>query len=166
MYYRLIMLENPVIISNEEIKVGDIILGGDEKIYEVKSETSNDEYVCYIGDQYIGNFHKRNLTTRKVIAQSHQIDWNGLEKEFGYVDVEALALEWTNHETKSKWAPIIRDAFIEGYRVGKGSNNSQPIRCLIEIEMENVTGSALVDGYVPKPKFTGGKIKILKKLWI
>jgi hypothetical protein len=34
----------------------------------------------------------------------------------------------------------------------------------IELEMENCTASALLSGYIPKPKLINGKIKILKLL--
>ena len=41
---------------------------------------------------------------------------------------------------------------------------SQPKSWKVELEMENCTASALLSGYIPKPKLTKGKIKILKLL--
>ena len=57
---------------------------------------------------------------KKVIAQQDQIDFSALseeeQKEIGWFDVEKLANEYSDYETKSKWGDIVRNTYKEGFK--------------------------------------------------
>lgn len=177
MTYELIMLDKPVIVSNDNIVEGDQILGMDNTVYDVKSRTTNDKFICYSNGQYVGDYGV-NSTIKKVVAQSHQIDWNGLEKDFRYVDIKSLASALVKNEIDSiklndRWGQyeiiLISGALIHGFESGfetakKLFNQSEPARYLIDVELELATGSD--GGYEAQPKFRDGKLKILKKLYV
>lgn len=96
------MLDNPVIVSDEEILPGDgsyVLQKG--KIYSNKMKS----------------FFGADLTDcQKIIAQFHQIDWNGLESEFGYIDVEKLASEkYPNWFTEYDEGRVYR-GYIQGFK--------------------------------------------------
>lgn len=76
---QLIMLDTPLIVSDEEIKEGDSIWYKD--------------FVNQIGEAGEDNLDKNHFS--KIIAGIEglpSIDWNGLEEEFGWVDVEISSL--------------------------------------------------------------------------
>lgn len=70
---KLILLNNPIIVSDKT----------PNKFYDG----------FYFLDGKLFNTSKTLLQTgcKEVIAQGNQINWNGLESEFGWVDVNALA---------------------------------------------------------------------------
>lgn len=82
------MLDNPVIVSDEEIKEGDSFLCSNE-VHKCTGSYSL-KVTSYVKCEK-GDCSKE--ICQKIIAQSHQIDWNNLEHKFGYVDVEKLAKE-------------------------------------------------------------------------
>lgn len=87
MKYQLIMLDNPIIVSDEKIKVGD-------SVWENVEMTSDEIFVVNEINSITGIGRDDKGTPfvidscQKIVAQSHQIDWNGLEDQFGYVDVK------------------------------------------------------------------------------
>lgn len=100
---QLVMLNNQnVIVSDENIKEGDLTLPPSNII------------VRYGGQKYKGDEPLK--CWRKVIAQSHQIDWNGLESEFGYVDVEKLI--------KSEY-PVDEISFKRGFKKAQELNDKK-----------------------------------------
>lgn len=130
--YKLILLDNPIIVSDKKIEAGDgSNVLQNSKIYSNKMKS----------------FFGADLTDcQKVIAQSHQIDWNGLEVEFEYVDIEKLALievpelliwggfsERFQYDTNTQ----VRKAFIQGFKKAQELNNKKfsledMIRCSVE----------------------------------
>lgn len=189
----LIMLENPIILSDEDIKIGDTVwedvpMTFDEifVVDEINSITGigrNKEGIPFVVD-----------SCRKIIAQSHQINWNGLEEMFGYVYVEKLIkseypVDEISFKRGFKKAQELNDKKFSledmiGFSVWRGTttskefyecNNvseqvalyislSQPKSFSIEVEMEVDIQSMYSHELVTKPKFTDGKIKILKML--
>lgn len=101
---QLIMLQKPIIVSDEEIKAGDgsRILWTNNEIYSNKKSS-------FIGVDF--------TDCQKIIAgipELPQIDWNNLENEFGWVDVGELA------EKRFPWMDYgnYQDHYIEGYQEG------------------------------------------------
>lgn len=117
MIYKLLLLKEPVITSNEELKNSDMVL--------VNGET----YVNYIGEYrktpspppYITN----KYICEKIVAGTHNtlmIDFNGFEESLGFVDIEKLAeldadtqdWDWDSHEPNGYHDYV--EGFISGYK--------------------------------------------------
>ena len=111
------MLENPIIVSDEDIKEGDLILPPSNIIvrYDGPKHKYDEPLKCW----------------KKVIAQSHQIDWNGLESKFGYIDIEKLTRNsYVKHSVKDDRLSL--DEQIQrsgGFHVGfnKGFKKAQEL---------------------------------------
>lgn len=114
---QLILLDNPIIVSDEEIKEGDLVLALD----------TNTIFKC--------NKHEANKPIkefkelyRKIIARIEglpSVDWNGLEDEFGWVNVEKLAKEW--YESAQYSSSLIADhgSYIQGFRKAQSLNEKK-----------------------------------------
>lgn len=85
MKFKLILLQDPIIVSDEKVKVHDLCI---DLTYDSEGQPC---YNIYKKRKSIGQ--QDTSTERKIIARGNKIDWNGLEKEFGYVDVEKLAIK-------------------------------------------------------------------------
>ena len=187
---KLVLLENPIIISDET----------PNKLYEG----------FYFIDSELFHTSKTMLQTgcKEVIAQSHQIDWNGLEAEFGYVDTYKLFCEVDGTCDRGQYEHLLFDSgfkkaqelndkkfSLEEYELSDlirlsflkhGRNSwlsisrdvieglSQPKVFDIEVEMEGCSDCHLNDGYMYSPNccknikpktFEGTQqlIKILRK---
>ena len=74
---KLIILDNPIVVTDEEIKKGDNVIFLQNKIrYKV-------EYISQCND------FNNDLDCKKEISFNKPIDYNGID--FGIVDVEKLA---------------------------------------------------------------------------
>ncbi len=106
MELQLIMLDNPIIVSDKEIKVGDIAID--------LTEDFGLKYQTFIVDQVTLEYS--NKECKKVVAQSHQIDWNCLEDEFGYVDLNKLSMEWYDHAKFKSSLRADPESFSQGFK--------------------------------------------------
>lgn len=79
---QLIMLDIPIIVSDEKIKVGDLYLTSDHRIVQWSKEFEEEwgDDIAFLPKPIIAG-----------IEGLPSIDWNGLEEEFGWVDVEKLS---------------------------------------------------------------------------
>lgn len=99
---QLIMLDTPIIVSKpEQVKLGNWYYEFDNMIpiYQFAKETLPEHY-----------------RLPKIIAGIEGlpvIDWNGLEEEFGWVDVEKLANNYVNNNYPDYLIPIEKSAAIE-----------------------------------------------------
>lgn len=186
MKLQLILLDTPIIVSDEKIEEKDLICFVDlENNFVIE--------VCKNTDNY-------NIDTKKVIAglpKLPQIDFNGFEEQLGIVDVEKLAYEKFQDDGKHNnrdWQAI---GFIKGFKYAQKlnekkfsfedlrkafeagqldkSNNwysgdfnqfiqslSKPKVFDIEVEMEQYTQNYHKDIWYDRPKTTDNKIKIIK----
>lgn len=132
------MLENPVIVSDEEIKEGDCVLYQHPKqvgIVEPSIHKVINPNYSLVQPAYRVHFDTGWGVIegcKKVIAQSHQIDWNGLEPEFGYVDVEKLAYQvypvskdTRNNITNYDVMSIERSYWIKGFKKAQELNDKK-----------------------------------------
>ncbi len=184
MNIELIMLDTPIIVSDEEIT-------------KLESGTSYYDGEGNIRKWSTGNMY--NIYSKKIIAGIEglpKIDWNGLEEEFGYIDVEKLSIEKFGnslHHARTRSAFIkgfkkdqslnekkfsledMKEAYHQGWydkAENKVDNRDKFIQSLqqpkvfdIEVEMKPIYLSILKEkvlGY--RPKITNNSIKILRKL--
>lgn len=82
---QLIMLDTPIIVNDERIKPGDWYITNLSNIYQETERMFED-------DEGKPRFHYPQY--KKIIAGIEglpSIDWNGLEEEFGWIDVKKLS---------------------------------------------------------------------------
>ena len=185
---QLIMLDTPIIVSDEEIT-------------KLESGTSYYDGEGNIRKWSTGNMY--NIYSKKIIAGIEglpKIDWNGLEDKFGWVDVEKLSIEKFGnslHHARTRSAFIkgfkkaqslkekkfsledMRVAWLDGWQQDQNERQElkqtgfiefirqlqQPKVFDIEVEMKPIYLSILKEkvlGY--RPKITDNSIKILRKL--
>lgn len=107
---QLILLpEQPIIVSDDKIKVGD-------NIYEIDQDNIN-----IAGEEYIAN-----TTDKKIIAGIPglpSIDFNGLEDEVGYINLLKLASDFANLELMKNELSgnryNLRTSFMEGFEAAQ-----------------------------------------------
>lgn len=88
------MLDNPIIVSDEEIKEGDKCYHIDLNKGEIDTVYDKTKY-----HTWTDNGVDKDRMFRKIIAGLPglpQINWNGLESKFGYVDVEKISTDMGN----------------------------------------------------------------------
>lgn len=187
----IIINDNPIIVSDEEIKDGECCINIQNGVnennihYAIKEDCNTDATNCH-----------------KIIAgldNLPEIDFNGLEEEFGIVDVENMVNKIDTPDHLDYFS--FDRGFINGFKTAQSLNEkkysleemkeamlfafdtfseqlsrNEVEKCIglylnnskvfdIEIEMEPVYLSILKEkvlGY--KPKIINNKIKILKKL--
>lgn len=121
---RLIILEQGnIVVSDEEIKKNNYI-EYNKNIYKC-SKVIGSEIIVYEKDKYAGSFEKRSCL--KIIASDNpeyniqSIDYNGLEEQFGIVDVERLAnLHKVN--ISAHWS---KESFKQGFKKAQELNNKK-----------------------------------------
>jgi len=83
--YKLIMLDTPIIVSSDKIKENDYCLMFDD-FGNIFSEPQQ-----YLGESKGHFINKGHCKIISGLPNQKQIDWNGFEKELGYIDVFKLA---------------------------------------------------------------------------
>ena len=117
---RLIMLPNPILVSDEEIKDGDFYFKYDRILQWVK-ETS----VTYT------RVHPSNYPKPIVagIEGLPKLDLSLIAEEIGWVDVEKLAEEKFPDESTAGWvdsfSPRERRGFTEGFKAAQSLNEKK-----------------------------------------
>lgn len=108
---KLIILENPIVVTDEEIKEGDKSLLYSENI-GCNILTHHEKVI----EGYEG---------KKIISTNKPIDYNGID--FGIVDVEKLAnaANGYNYAAKETKAPIFNEGFIEGFKASQQLNEKK-----------------------------------------
>lgn len=113
---QLILLDTPIIVSNEKFEKKDLICFVDlENNFVVE--------VCKNIDNY-------NIDTKKIIAglpELPSIDFNGFEEQLGIIDVEKLSMSYLDmtynlsyeHTT---WQKTHEKTFIAGFKAAKKLN--------------------------------------------
>lgn len=140
MELQLILLDTPIIVSNEEIKEGDKCYHIDLNKGEIDTVYDKTKY-----HTWTDNGVDKDRMFRKIIAglpELPQINWNGLESEFGYVDVEKLANNtWDdNHITE-------RRAYQQGFKKAQELNDKKSTLEDMKEAMKNVSLEILtIDG--------------------
>lgn len=103
------MLDNPIIVSDEEVKNGDKSLR------------------TFINDsiKFYGN---KNYKIEKIIAGTEglpSINWNGLEEEFGWTDIERLTKEWYDSEKFQSSHIADYKSFYQGFKKAQELNEKK-----------------------------------------
>jgi len=158
---KLIILENPVIVTDEEIKKGDNVIFLQSKIrYKV-------EYISQCND------FNNDLDCKKEISFNKPIDYNGID--FGIVDVEKLAKKRLGKKIDCEF----HDGWIEGFSIGFDASQQLNEKKFSEDEVrEAIAAAKILDkptneiiASLSTPKTfeveieeTPTNIKILKKL--
>jgi hypothetical protein len=96
MEYRLIKAkEQFLIVSDEEIKIGDFVWDG-------RYNPQEPDYPFYNVEE-TDDIPAKNFTDKKIIAQQNQIDFSSLseeeQKKIGWFDKVSLSMESTKHQT-------------------------------------------------------------------
>jgi len=161
---QLILLENPVIVTDEDIKVGNNFYYKHfgEDIVSIADSTTD-----------LKNANTPDRFFKKIISTNKQIDYNGID--FGVVDVEKLAFNYCGSSQAH------RRGFIDGFNASQKLNEKKfSVADMIECfnaarryRMKNVfefeCGEEYLDNMQPKTfdieiEETETHIKILRKL--
>lgn len=113
---QLILLDNPIIVTDEEIKDGDWYFYGNRfDIKELNQFKKGTDDTAFLKEQGI----------LKIISHNKPIDYNGID--FGIVDVEKLAnaANGYNYAAKETKAPIFNEGFIEGFKASQQLNEKK-----------------------------------------
>lgn len=125
---QLIMLDTPIIVSEEKLK--------DEEPCLV------DGGLGRIGvDEFYSNV-KYSVKPKKIIAGIEglpSIDWNGLEEEFGWVDVEKMANElirnkypYPNYKDLGYWKDLYKEGFKKAQSLNEKKFSLEDMRAAFE----------------------------------
>ena len=113
MNYKLIMLDNPILVSDEEIKEGDWCLSTDE-YFVIKMV--NSAFSC----------------DRKIIAglpDLPKLDLSLIAEEIGCVDVEKLAynhlISIKDNTLNTSWEHYTKNIFIQGFKAAQSLNEKK-----------------------------------------
>lgn len=117
MKYQLIMLPNPIVVSDEELTLGDTLK---DCFYFFKGKVIKREY----------SHHKEGKKIIAGIPELPTIDFSALSEEdckkIGWVDVENLANEKFPDESTAGWkdsfSPRERRGFITGFKAAQSLN--------------------------------------------
>ena len=128
---KLIILENPVIVTDEEIKVGDWYFYGNRfDIKELNQFKKGIDDTTFL----------KEMGILKIISTNKPIDYNGID--FGIVDVEKLASELLLNGNAH------RRGFIEGFKAAQQLNEKKfseadlrNYRKMYQIELEAQSNS-------------------------
>ena len=103
MNYQLLLLEEPIIINDERAKEGLNYNFALKKMMNLPSDYP----------EYTTEWHY----CRKVIAQDSkgEIDWNGLDEEFGYLSDKKIMDDYLM-KTKGSLNYAMRESFVEGVK--------------------------------------------------
>ena len=191
MKLQLIMLPQPILVSDEEIKDGDSLYYATTNVilknYVSETPRRKDDYKIIAG-----------------IPELPSIDFSALSEEdckkIGWVDIEKLADKYSNFERASKWGDIVRNAYKEGFKTAQSLNEkkfseeqirylvssvtefmshhepeefdgwfeeklkilSQPKVFDVEVEVDFVHTDHVIGGFEYFPKVTKNQIKITK----
>lgn len=118
---KLIMHDTPIIVSNEEIKKG--VWYYDELDNTLRQLTFNP----------LTDLRGSRIKIIAGIEGLPSIDWNGLEEEFGWVDVEKIAKEldktkyrnFRREYTLKETYEGIEDGFIAGFKKAQSLNEKK-----------------------------------------
>lgn len=128
--YKLIMLDSPVIVSNEDVKEGDYGVIGTNigKIIFTNDESFEFEIGPGVVIQY-SDYQSLNNICKLIVAglkDYHTINWNGLEKEFGIVNIKSLANEKYKTLSEDLDLPLfIEPSWKGGFK--KGFNTAESL---------------------------------------
>lgn len=106
---KLILLENPVIVTDEEIITGDLYI---DDTNAIRNSITSDPI-----------FWAERKSYKKIISNKKSIDYNGID--FGIVDVEKLAIEEHKYNHKSVNEMSFRLGFIEGFNASQKLNEKK-----------------------------------------
>lgn len=109
---QLILLDTPIIVSDEEIKEGNWCIDKSNCIY--KQETDK------VFEIFTG--------ARKIIAgipELPSIDFNGFEEQLGIIDVEKLAIDEVDGTIENDIDNIYCNGFIEGFKAAQKLNKNK-----------------------------------------
>lgn len=117
---------NPIIVSDEEIKEGDWF-NRKGKYYVLRFDPGNSEYWTVSGKKVYAS------SSQKIIAgldNLPEIDFNGSEEDFGWVDVEKFAKEKYEYFSKNLPRTIITpkdkiEGFIDGFKKAQSLNEKK-----------------------------------------
>lgn len=171
-----------IITSDEVIKDGDTV------IYPIKTTIP----VQYLGGDLIGSEIK--VIAQQEQIDFTELDETDLKKigcfdlgtlwfnfrcenpnSVGALQTQYESFKWLFEKTQESLSEVkftledIEKAMIEGLTIEKFwercvQSLSESKSWEVELDMEGCTASALIGGYIPKPKLTYDKIKILKLL--
>lgn len=120
MNYKLIMLPNPILISDEEIKEGDRYFDATDK---------EGLYPIYRRSQDL-KFYSGCVKVVAGIEGLPKLDLSAIAEEIGWIDVEKLAWEtlfskWDSRDIIEQKEQYALKAFIEGFKVAQSLNEKK-----------------------------------------
>jgi len=118
---QLILLENPIIVTDEEIKEADVYLDEHFRVQKCLYVHEDKVFPCR-------DYEESSLAcSRKIISHNKPIDYNGID--FGIVDVEKLAEESVQEVRPNNADFFVRDVykefFIEGFKASQQLNEKK-----------------------------------------
>ncbi len=119
MEYRLIKAkEQFLIVSDEEIKIGDFVWDG-------RYNPQEPDYPFYNVEE-TDDIPAKNFTDKKIIAQQNQIDFSSLSKEeqkkIGWFNIHSLANNYRSQgsiiQHESPYTNVFESGIYQGYKIG------------------------------------------------